>query len=160
MSDKDNFLMVEGIPGESADSKHKGEIDVESFSLGCTQSGSMAYGGGGGTGKVQFQDFHFNKRCDKASSKLMLACATGQHIKKAVLTVRKAGGDQMEYLKITMEDCLVSSYQVGGASSTVPTEQCSINFAKITYDYTPQKADGTAEGKVSAGWDIKANKKA
>lgn len=160
MSDKDYFLKADGIDGESSDSKHKGEIDLESFSWGLTQTGSMATGGGGGAGKAVFGDFVGGAFVSKASPKLMLACATGQHIKKAVLTVRKAGGDQMEYYKVTMEDCLISSYQTGGASSTIPTDSFSIDFAKVTYDYTPQKADGTAEGKVSAGYDIKANKKA
>lgn len=160
MSDKDYFLKADGIDGESADSKHKGEIDIESFSWGLTQRGSMATGGGGGAGKADFGDFVGGAFVSKASPKLMLACATGQHIKKAVLTVRKAGGDQMEYYKVTMEDCLISSYQSGGAGDTVPTDSFSINYAKVTYDYTPQKADGTAEGKVSAGYDLKANKKA
>ena len=34
----------------------------------------------------------------------MLACASGEHLKKAVLTCRKAGKEQQEYLKITFDD--------------------------------------------------------
>lgn len=159
MSTKDYFLKIDGIEGESADSKHKGEIDIESFAWGASNSGTMAVGGGGGAGKVHFTDFNFTKAVDKASPKLFLNCAQGTHIKKAILTVRKAGGTQMEYYVVNMEDLLISSFQHGGGG-TVPAEQISINCAKITVDYTPQKADGSAEGKVSAAWDIKANKKA
>ena len=107
----DYFLKIEGIAGESADSKHKGEIDIQSFSWGATQSGSFAMGGGGGAGKVAMQDFHFVMKMNKASPKLMLACANGEHIKKATLVCRKAGKEQQEYLKVEFGDILVSSYQ-------------------------------------------------
>ena len=72
------------------------------------------------------QDFHFMMKVNKASPKLMLACASGEHIKKAVLTCRKAGKDQQEFLKITLTDVLVSSYQTGGSQRRhVPIEQIS-----------------------------------
>src|SRR3981189_3517926 len=100
----DYFLKIEGIPGESADSKHKDEIDLESWSWGVTQGGTMAYGGGGGAGKASFNDFHFTMKVNKSTPKLMLACANGEHIKKAVLTCRKAGKDQQEFLKYTFTD--------------------------------------------------------
>ena len=85
----DYFLKVDGIAGESTDSKHKGEIDVLSWSWGETQSGSAGGGGGGGAGKVQMQDLHVTSNMSKASPQLMLACASGQHIKSAILTGRR-----------------------------------------------------------------------
>src|SRR3982751_4148187 len=100
----DYFLKVEGIDGESHDSKHPGWIDIDSWSWGATQPGAHAAGGGGGAGKVAMQDFHFTMKVNKSSPKLMLACANGQHIPKAVLTCRKAGKDQQEYMKVTMTD--------------------------------------------------------
>jgi len=100
-------------------------------------------------------------KVNNASPKLMLACATGEHIKKAVLTCRKAGKDQQEYLLVTMSDLLVSSYQSGGSahSDVVPTDQISLNFSKIEWSYKPQKADGTLGAAVIAGYDLKLNKK-
>jgi type VI secretion system secreted protein Hcp len=155
----DYFLKVDGIPGESADSKHKDEIMLESWSWGETQSGTMAYGGGGGAGKVAMQDFHFVMKINKASPKLMLACANGQHIKSAILTARKAGKDQQEYLKVTFSDMLISSFQTGGAGSAdaLPVDQISFNFSKIEMEYKEQKPDGTLGGAVKAHWDLKAN---
>ena len=90
----DFLLEIDGIKGESKDKKHKETIEVESFSWGATQPGSFASGQGGGAGKVTFQDIHFTSTVNKASPLLAKACATGQHIKKAVLFVRKAGGTQ------------------------------------------------------------------
>jgi type VI secretion system secreted protein Hcp len=161
MAKVDYFLKIEGIDGESQDSKHKGEIELESWSWGATQSGTFQHGGGGGAGKVSMQDFHFVMKVNKSAPKLMLACSTGEHIKKAVLTCRKAGTEQQEFLKVTMSDILVSSYQTGGSghADIVPTDQVSLNFAKIEYEYKEQKADGTLAGAVKAGYDLKQNKK-
>ncbi len=160
MAAVDFYLKIDGIDGESADHKHKGSIDIESFSWGATQMGSHSSGGGGGAGKVSMQDFHFVMKVNKASPKLMLACATGQHIKKAVLIARKAGKEQQEYMKVTMSDLLVSSYQTGGSegSNTLPSDQISMNFAKIEIEYKEQKPDGTLGGAIKAGYDLKSNK--
>src|ERR1700681_1453495 len=100
----DYFLKIDGIDGESHDSKHKDEIDLMSWSFGASQLGTHSAGGGGGAGKVSMQDFHFTMHVNKATPKLFLACATGEHIKKAVLTCRKAGKDQQEFQKVTFTE--------------------------------------------------------
>ncbi len=160
MAAVDFFLKLDGIDGESQDSKHKGEIDVESWSWGESQAGSHSGGGGGGAGKVSMQDFHFVMKVNKSSPKLLLACATGEHIKKATLICRKAGKEQQEYLKITLSDLLVSSFQTGGSegSGVLPMDQISLNYTKIEYEYKEQKVDGTLGGAIKAGYDLKANK--
>lgn len=156
----DYLLEIDGIKGESSDSKHKGTIEIDSFSWGATNSGSHASGGGGGSGKVSFQDLHFTTSVNKASPLLMLSCATGKHIKKAVLFVRKAGGDQQDYYKVTMEDLLVSSYQSGGhaGGNAIPTDQFSLNFTKIEFAYKPQKSDGSLDSEILHKYDVKQNK--
>jgi type VI secretion system secreted protein Hcp len=161
MAAVDYFLKIDGIDGESADSKHKGEIDIESWSWGEAQTGVHSAGGGGGAGKVSMKDFAFTAKQSKASPKLFLACATGEHIKTATLVCRKAGKEQQEYLKITLSDCLVSSYQTGGSagSSIVPVDHIALNYAKFEMEYKEQKADGTLGAAVKAGYDVKANKK-
>jgi type VI secretion system secreted protein Hcp len=160
MAAVDYFLKVDGIDGESADDKHKGEIELESWSWGETNAGSHSTGGGGGAGKVVMQDFHAVSKMSKASPNLMAACSTGKHITKVVLTTRKAGGKQEDYFTVTMEGVLVSSYQTGGSagSDIVPVDQFSLNFTKIAFAYKEQKPDGSLGGEVKAGWDLKANK--
>ena len=155
------FLKVDGIKGESRDNKHEHQIEILSYHWGVTQTGTMAFGGGGGAGKAQFTDFSFTNNVSKASPLLFLKCANGEHIKEATLSARKAGGEQQDFLIIKMNDVLVSSYQTGGSSSSdaVPTDQVGINYAKIEYIYKPQRPDGSFEGDVSAGWDLKKNVK-
>lgn len=160
MAAVDYFLKIDGIAGESADSKHKDEIQLESWSWGETQAGSFAAGHGGGAGKVQMQDFHFVMKVNKSSPLLFKACATGQHIKKATLTCRKAGKDQQEFLKYTFEDLLVSSYQTGGSAhgDIIPSDQIALNFAKIEVEYKIQNADGSLGSPTIAKYDLKQQK--
>ena len=155
----DIFLKLDGIKGESKDSKHKGEIDVESFTWGLQNGGTMAYGGGGGAGKVSFQDISVHKLADSASPALMQACASGKHIKSGVLTVRKAGGRQEEFYKIALTNILVSSITNTGANGGVPQEMVSLNFEEIKFDYKEQGADGSLGGVVKFGWNVKKNEK-
>ena len=157
----DFFIKFDGIKGESTDIKHKDEIDVESWSWGETHPGSASSGGGGGAGgKVAMQDFQFVMRQNTASPRLMRACATGQHIKLATLTARKAGKGQQDYLTFKFHDVLVSSFQTSGSedAALVPTDQVSFNFAKLEVEYKPEKADGSLGAAVEFRYDLKANK--
>lgn len=153
----DYFLKIDGVEGESTDNRHKGEIEILSFSWGATNAGSTAGGGGGGAGKVSMQDFHFTKHYSKASPVLMQATASGKHFKTADLVLRKAGKDQQEFLKYKLSDVIITSYQTSG-SGDVPMDSVSINFAKIEVEYKTQKPDGTLGDTTRAGWDLKANK--
>lgn len=157
----DYFLQISGVEGESTDAKHKGWIDVDSWSWGETNSGSAHAGSGAGAGRVAIQDLFFTTQVSTASPKLFLACASGQHLKEARLVARKSlGKAQHEFLTWTFSDVLVTGYQTGGAApDTEPHDQVSLTFAKLTVEYRPQKADGSLGAAVTAGWDVKANKK-
>lgn len=157
----DMFLKLDGIKGESTDSKHKEEIDILSFSFGVSQHGTSSTGGGAGAGKASFSDISIVKKADKSSPLLMQNCASGTHIKAALLTVRKAGGTQQEYYKIKLTDLLVSSLQNSGTDGgEVPMENVSLNFAKIEFEYYEQTPSGGLGGQVRGAWDIKQNVKA
>ncbi|HEX3539463.1 MAG TPA: type VI secretion system tube protein Hcp [Acidimicrobiales bacterium] len=137
------FLKIAGVTGESVDPKHKGEIDVESWSWGESNSG--ATNGTLGPGKAVAQDFHFVTSVGRQSPQLLVACASGSTYKEAVLTCRKNGPTAFEFLKILMFNLYVSSYQVGGsgASDNVPLEQVSLHFQKIEMEEFDQNADGS-----------------
>jgi type VI secretion system secreted protein Hcp len=159
----DAFLKIDGIEGESQDDKHKNEIQLLSYAWGATNIGSAGTGGGAGTGKVNFQDFSFSKQLDKASPKLMLACAIGTHIASAVLTLRKAGGGQQDYTIVTFKGpIVVSKYEPTGNPAnleSLPGEQVALHFTEITFEYKEQKPDGSLGGSVKTGYNIAQNKK-
>ena len=155
----DMFLKLDPIKGESLDSKHKDEIDIQSYSFGASQGGGWHSGTGGGKGKVDIQDMHFTHYVDAASSGLFQATTQGLHIDKAVFVVRKAGGkDALEYFKITLEDVIVSSFQdsVHGGDER-PMESFSLNFRKITYEYNTQTEKGGKGSGTPVTYDVAAN---
>jgi type VI secretion system secreted protein Hcp len=155
----DIFLKIDGVDGESTDDKHKNEIALLSFSWGEAQL-TPAGGGGAGAGKVAMQDFHFTTLVNKASPRLFLACAKGEHFKTAVLTVRRAGGSPMDFLTWRLTDVLVSGYQTAGqlAGGALPADHVSLGFEKVKLEYIPVKPDGKPDVSVKAGWDVKANR--
>lgn len=155
----DYFLKLTDIPGESAQAGQEDQIDILSWSWGESNAGSSSEGGGQGSGKVNMQDFSFAMKINKASPKLLKACADGTHIAEGVLTCRRAGKEPRPYLTIKFTDCLVASFQTGGsAGDEIPTDSISLNFSKIEYSYSPQKKDGTLGTAIPVGFDLKTGK--
>lgn len=141
----DMFLLLDGIDGESLDKTYTGQIDVLAWGWGVSNFGTGHMGGGSGAGKADFQDISVTKYVDKASATLLQFCATGKHIKEGVLIVRKAGGEQQEYIEMEMEQILVTSVTTGGSGGEDRlTENISLNFAAFKYKYSPQTKTGDA----------------
>jgi type VI secretion system secreted protein Hcp len=140
----DYFMKVDGIDGESQDSKHRNEIDVLSFHWGVTQTGAHGAGGGAGAGKAAFNDFSIVKLVDTATAKLMLACCAGRQISEATFTARKAGDVPLEYLKIKLTDLLISGVVPAGTQGNLPMEQVSFAFGSSSITTTEQDPKGGA----------------
>jgi type VI secretion system secreted protein Hcp len=148
----DMFLMVKGakhglIKGESPDSQHKDEIEVLSWSWGMQAKPSI--GGGTASGKATINDLRIVKRVDAASTALMQALRTNEPIQKAVLTLRKAGKSQLEYLKITIEQGRVTSLIIDAGDTSGSAEifeKVGFSFNKIDVEYVPQGKDGKPQG--------------
>ena len=155
----DMFLDIKGeIAGEAQDKKHKDEIDVLAWSWGVSQSGTFHIGGGGGSGKANFQDLSVTKYIDKASATLQLYCANGDHFDAAKLTVRKAGKDPLEYLIIEMKKVLITSVSTGGSGGEDKlTENVTLNFAEVKVSYKEQKPDGSAGEEKTFKWNMPEN---
>jgi type VI secretion system secreted protein Hcp len=154
----DIFAKIGDIKGESLDSKHKDEVEILSWSWGVTNAGPIRAGSGAGAGKATFHDFNFVHRIDKASPILMKACATGQHIKEATITVRKAGKGQQEFLIIKMNDVIVTGVNLSSAGDASDNaEHVALQFAKVDLEYKPQKRDGSLDAGLHFKYDIKRN---
>jgi len=154
----DMFIKIGDVKGESVDAKHKGDIDVLSWSFGMSNSGNAHSGGGSGAGKVNVQDLSFTKWVDLSSTELALRCCTGKHYDKATLVVRKAGDKPLEYLTITLEEVMISSVSSGGSGGEDRlTENVSLNFANIKIEYKEQLKDGGKGADTSMSWKIAEN---
>ena len=152
----DYFLKIEGIEGESTTVGHEREIQIESFSWGVS---NVPIVGGGGTGKAVLQDLTMVTRMSKASPKLMLACCTGQGIPSVSFVAERANveGEALTYFTVTLENAMITSYQTGGSlGDVVPTDQISLNFTKITFEYIPLDENGRPGTPVTATYDVAA----
>ena len=153
----DFFLKIDSVLGDSHDAHHTDEIEVVAFSWGETHAPPPS-AVGTGAGKVAIEDFHFTTVIGAASPKLMLLCANGKHVKSAILSGRRVGVAQQDYLKITLSDVTVSAYNLSASTGDVPLDEVSLHFAKVQIDYKPQKSSGALGAAVHAGWDVKLSK--
>jgi type VI secretion system secreted protein Hcp len=154
----DMFMKIDTVDGESRDKVHKKEIDVLAWSWGISNSGSAHVGGGAGAGKANVQDISFTKWVDSSTPKLLLACCDGKHFANATLVVRKAGEKPVEYIKIKVEEVLITSISTGGSGGEDRlTENVTLNFAKVSVDYVPQDEKGAAGTAIPMAWSIAEN---
>jgi type VI secretion system secreted protein Hcp len=154
----DMFLKIDDIKGESQDNTHKNEVEVLSWHWGMTQSGSSHSGTGSGTGKVSVQDLSVVKHVDYATPNFIKMCCNGKHFKTALLTVRKAGGEALEYYKLTLSDGLIASVTTGEVDHNGRLiETISLNFASFSMEYAVQGVGGLKDGTTPAKWNIAKN---
>lgn len=153
----DTHIKFDGVEGESTHQDHKGEIEVLSWTW-AVQNASTLSGGGSGKGKATPSDLHFTHLYDKASPVLAKKCAQGVHFKEAVLTARKAGEGQKDFLKITMKEVFVTSVQPSGSSAGDVMESVSMSYGEVEFAYKPQDDKGGLGGEVKFGWNVKTTK--
>jgi type VI secretion system secreted protein Hcp len=165
----DYFLKIDGVEGESPDQQYPGLIQIQSWQWAEENSGRWGFGSGGGAGKVEMKDFEFRMVSNKASPKLFLLCATGEHIPQAKLICRKSGKGQQDFMIITFSNGLVSSFRTVGnmplmmgngsadVDNVLPLDEIKINFARIEIEYREQRNDGTMGAVIKAGYDLKLN---
>lgn len=155
----DIFLKLSGVTGESQDHGHQDEIEVLRWEWSITQASSMHSGSGGGAGKATVNDLSFDHYLDRSSPTLLKYCLGGRHIANARLVVRKGGGSPLEYLKIIMDDVIVTGVApVATDSMDLVRETVNLSFARVTQEYVIQNPQGGSGGTVSFGYDIKANR--
>jgi type VI secretion system secreted protein Hcp len=153
------YLEIDGIQGESVQSKSVGAIDVLAWSNGLSNSASFQAGAGGGAGKANFQDLSITKYLDSASPYLMLYTSTGQHIDSATLTVRRAGETNSLYFKVELKNIIVTSVSSGGSGGEDRlTENISLNYSEIRWTYYPIDGNGNVTTPITVGYNIAENK--
>jgi type VI secretion system secreted protein Hcp len=155
----DYFLAIDGIPGDSRDAEHAGEIELQTVSWGESAVAGPAAGRGGAAGKAHIGDLVFSAATSKASPPLMLSCASGEHLKSAVLTCRTAGAAPIDFLVVRLGEVLVTSYAVEGTAGIAPVDRVSVGFGRIELEFRPQKDDGSPEAPIVAAWDVAQGRK-
>lgn len=152
------FLKVDGITGESTESAHIGWVDVENFSWGASQPHNIDFGGGAGAGKASFTNLSVHAHIDKATPAILRYCSNGKHISSVQLSMVKAGGSQIEYSRITLEDVLITSVLYNGSTSrSMVGMSYRFQAAKVTQQYWVQSNSGNQGAESAFSWNIKSN---
>lgn len=155
---QDIFIKIEGIEGKSKDSIHRGETEVLRWSCSVGQPGNMHSGSGGSAGKDTINNLHFEHYIDKFSTKLLRYYLIGKLLPEAVLTVRKSGGSPLEYLRITLQEIIITRvHPVYINTMRAPREAVTLAFTRVKMDYVLQDVEGNKAGTVSMGYDIESN---
>jgi len=160
----DCFLNIDGIPGESTDSKHKAWIEIESFSHGLSQpsSGAQSSGGARSAERTTHDDFTVVKKLDKTTPKIAVFCCNGTHIMSIKMDLCRATGDKQTYMTYTLSDSIISAVCPTGSArgaDELPTESVSFNYGKIEWKYIEtDHQTGKPKGTVQANWDLVTNK--
>lgn len=158
----DVYLQIDGIQGESTDDKHKDWIEVSNVVFGVHQprAESVSTAGGHTNGRAELHPVTFRKLADIATPILFQNCATGKTISKAVFEFMRADGDgkPIPYLKIELENVMISNYAPNSGNSGTFAEEVQLAFAKLKMTYTKQSIRGGTQGTTAGGWDCSANK--
>ena len=152
------FVEIDGIKGESTDSKLPDAIDIKSFSFGVTNTAGGSTGGGGSTGRASFSSFHFNKLYDKSSPPLFAAAAAGKMFESATFSFRRTGENPQTFLTVKLSEVRVNEYQQGGTKEPPLLEDVGVSAGKIDIEYKPQNADGSLGTPVRASYDLQSSK--
>lgn len=163
MTQGDMFLKIEtarhgAVRGEAQDKAHRDEIEVCGWSWGM-QAQTPLTGAAPGA-RTALHELVIRKRVDSASTALMAVMRNNDLIKKAVLTVRKAGGtNPHEYLRVTVEKGRITALDVDTgdfAASGALAECLRLAYQRINVEYVPQGADGMGRGAMQFDAEIAA----
>ena len=150
----DCHLKLEGVTGESTHKDHKDEISVLSWNWDVVNDSSVGSGGGSGKGKARPGQLVFAHLYDKASPVLAKACASGKHFAEGIFTSRKSGEGQLDFLKVTLKQVLVTAVKPSAMSGGDISELVQMSYADIEFEYNPQDDKGKLGGAVKVGWNV------
>jgi type VI secretion system secreted protein Hcp len=151
----DVFIKLGEIKGESVDAKHKGEIDVLSWSWGLIgptrNSPGVPQRPVGPPQQACSSSINLTKFTDVASPLLMANAALGTSLQSATLSVRR-GEESGDFLVITLKDVIISGISTGAASGgSEASESVSLNFSSAHVSVRSQ------DGKGGLGPPVEAN---
>jgi type VI secretion system secreted protein Hcp len=157
----DYYLQLDGIKGESADSKHQGWIECTSINRNIHQpkSATASTGGGHTAERAELSEISISKLVDLASPMLAQLCTCGKTIPKAKLEMLRAdgNGDPIKYFEVELENVLIAHVAPNFAGG-LGGESLGLKFSKVKWKYTQQKIGGGASGNTAGGWDLASNR--
>jgi type VI secretion system secreted protein Hcp len=171
----DIYLKLAGFKGEVTASNYRDDIAVLSYQQGIVNPTQPGAGGGGGAGgRPTFSDVRFRKPLDRSTPRLMVACASGQHVAQARFAfVRVSSGAPNEFYRVTLTNVVITGInQIAGDGTQYPLsfnaldagsdtggilEEISLSYVKIVWEYVPTDEHGQPQAPIKGGWDLASN---
>lgn len=151
------YIQVEGIDGPVTETNHKKWMQVTSFQWGVgrpilTEPGRVA---DRANSKPSFSEITATKTYDDASPKIFTWATVGSGKK---VTVHFTKEDGSNYIEITLESVLASSYSLSAGGDGDPQESFSLNYTKIEIKRIPYDQNNKAGSPIPVGYDLNAMK--
>ncbi|WP_085316753.1 Hcp family type VI secretion system effector [Derxia lacustris] len=155
------ILEIKDVKGNCQIDKYQGQIIIQSFSQGVMLPLQMDTSNTERTaGRPVFQEMSFSKMSDMSTPVLYAACVQGKKLGDAKIHIgRNENGVFMSVIEYVLTSAMVSNISTTGGGG-IPVDSFSLNFTKITMDFTQQKSDSTKKGTANFGWDLETNKAA
>jgi len=158
----DVYLQIDGIKGESADSKHAGWIECVAvqWSMKQPKSATSSTSGGHTAERAELDDITFQKLADLSSPILMQTCVMGKTIPRAKFEFLRADGqgERVKYFEVELENVLIGAVTPVIHEGSILSETVGLKFSKVKWKYTQQKVGGGAGGNTAGGWDLATNR--
>jgi type VI secretion system secreted protein Hcp len=135
------------VKGESTTEGHADDIEIHAWGWGA--SAGSAIGSTAATARRQYRPLVVTKGIDSASTGLMAALATNDEVKEATLTMRKAGGEALDYYRLTLKKARVVSVEIDVDEQGHPVERVSFTFTAIDIEYKRQDGAGASAGSFT-----------
>ena len=172
----DMFLVIPSAPGNppiTADPvtdqyfkttfPNASAVAIRQFSLGVENSASIGSATtGSGSGKAVLNELLIEKSVDTMSRSLFAMAATGGHLAKMQLYMRKAGiAGGKPYLVYAFTMVFLSKIDWGASSGDEQLiERLTFVYGALALGYYPQKPDGTLGTAVKTSWSQVTNSEA
>jgi type VI secretion system secreted protein Hcp len=136
-----NFLVIDGVKGESTDDKHPDAIQFLEWHWSGTNGGAYELSREGFKLASEPPDDPISvvAEVDKSTPELLAACAKGTHFKKATLYSRKEEESPDTHV-VTLNDVVVKSVNLGampGSDDTSAIMSLELAFGGYEEKYTP-----------------------
>ena len=156
-TDADIFLDVQArragkIKGESITEDHVDDIQVLSWRWGV--NAGSAIGSTAATSRRQYRALVVTKGLDAASTGLLNALVSNDELKEINLTMRKSGGEALDYFAMKLAGGRVVDVDLDVDAAGRPVERVTFQYTQIEIDYTSQQAGGGAGGGYSFNDDV------
>lgn len=144
------------VKGEAVAPGHQDDIVVTGWAWGVTAGSAL--GDTQATARRSYSALTVHKQVDSATTALMSALTTNDEVKEAKLSLRRAGGEQEDFLVITLKGARVTSLQHTGADDGGTRETMTIAFTEVQVEYRPQQASGIRGGAFIFNDSLPANR--